>query len=213
MLDELIKRIPPLLHPVVEVAQAFAASTEVRYACGSFPDIFTVDHESRPAARRLWVRVRPSLNLDSPLPSLAESGSTCLHACHAAYVSDQPLLVTALLPHGVRFPSPRIGTVATLDHSMWFHSAFRSDQWLLYDMASPRAGSGRALATGSLYRPDTGALVASVAQQGVLKLTKPSVAATSAELAWKGFAATEKTAVYNRLRKLKRELFNQPKSE
>lgn len=80
-------------------------------------------------------------------------------------------------------------------------------------MYARRAGSGRAIATGSLYRPDTGALVASVAQQGVLKLSKPSMAATGAELAWKGFAAVEKTAMYDRLRKLKREALNQPKAD
>ena len=127
-----------------------------------------------------WVRVREPI---SDAPGLDE-------AC-AAYLSDQPLLLTALRPHGLQFPSPRLGAVATLDHSMWFHGRFSANEWLLYDMTSPFAGSGRALCFGHLYRPDTGALVVSCAQQGVMRLAKPSLRRTLAELGWRGAKALE----------------------
>ena len=69
---------------------------------------------------------------------------------------------------------------------MWFHAPFRADKWLLYEMTSPHAGSGVALSFGHLYRPDTGQLVVSCAQQGVLRLAKPSATGVAADLAIRG---------------------------
>lgn len=59
-----------------------------------------------------------------------------LHCCVAAYVSDFALLGTVLLP----YPEYRAKFAASLDHSMWFHSTFRSDEWMLYECESPWAG-------------------------------------------------------------------------
>lgn len=59
-----------------------------------------------------------------------------LHCCVAAYVSDYAFLGTALLPH----PNCRAKFAASLDHAMWFHSTFRSDEWMLYECESPWAG-------------------------------------------------------------------------
>ena len=92
----------------------------------------------------------------------------------------------SLRPHSIGFPSPKLGAFATLDHSMWFHAPFKADEWLLYEMSSPHAGAGRALCFGHLYRPDTGQLVVSVAQQGVLRLAKPSLASKAAIAGWRG---------------------------
>ena len=63
----------------------------------------------------------------------------------AAYFSDHNLLACALRPHGIPFPSPKLGVFVSLDHSMWFHAPFRCDEWLLYDMDSPALRSGRGL--------------------------------------------------------------------
>jgi len=63
-------------------------------------------------------------------------GNMKLHCCVAAYVSDFALLGTILLPYSkykARF-------TASLDHAMWFHSTFRSDEWMLYECESPWAG-------------------------------------------------------------------------
>ena len=52
---------------------------------------------------------------------------------------------------------------------MWFHRPFRADQWLLYAQAIPGTSGGRAFARGSVFTRD-GALVASVAQEGVSQI-------------------------------------------
>uniref|UniRef100_W5K6J2 Acyl-coenzyme A thioesterase 8 n=3 Tax=Astyanax mexicanus TaxID=7994 RepID=W5K6J2_ASTMX len=88
-----------------------------------------------------------------------------LHCCVAAYVSDYSLLPTALLP----YPKYRVQFSASLDHAMWFHSTFRSDEWMLYECESPWAGGSRGLVHGRLWRQD-GVLAASCAQEGVLRV-------------------------------------------
>lgn len=59
-----------------------------------------------------------------------------LHRCVAAYISDWLLLGTALVP----YPRFRSSMMASLDHSMWFHSHFKADEWMLYECESPRSG-------------------------------------------------------------------------
>lgn len=63
-------------------------------------------------------------------------GNMKLHCCVAAYVSDYAFLGTALLP----YPNYRVKFSASLDHAMWFHSTFRTDEWMLYECESPWAG-------------------------------------------------------------------------
>ena len=38
--------------------------------------------------------------------------------------------------------------MASLDHAMWFHRAFRADEWLLYSQRTPSASGARGFATG-----------------------------------------------------------------
>ncbi|KAM4588096.1 acyl-coenzyme A thioesterase 8 [Odontesthes bonariensis] len=99
-------------------------------------------------------------------------GNMKLHCCVAAYVSDFALLGTILLPYSeykARF-------TASLDHAMWFHNTFRSDEWMLYECESPWAGSSRGLVQGRLWRRD-GVLAASCSQEGVLRV-KPATDAS-----------------------------------
>ena len=93
-----------------------------------------------------------------------------VHQYMLAYASDFHLAGTALYPHGKSFWSPDM-MVASLDHSIWFHSELRMDDWLLYVMKSPRAGKGRGLNMGSIYTR-SGQLVASVAQEGLMRSLK-----------------------------------------
>uniref|UniRef100_A0A8C4F3U6 Acyl-coenzyme A thioesterase 8 n=1 Tax=Dicentrarchus labrax TaxID=13489 RepID=A0A8C4F3U6_DICLA len=72
-----------------------------------------------------WVRARGYIG----------EGNMKLHCCVAAYVSDYAFLGTALLP----YPDYRAMFSASLDHAMWFHSTFRSDEWMLYECESPWA--------------------------------------------------------------------------
>lgn len=60
---------------------------------------------------------------------------------------------------------------ASLDHSMWFHSGFRMDEWMLYEMESPRLNNERGLAFGKIFRRD-GTLAVTVSQEGLLRLRK-----------------------------------------
>lgn len=91
-----------------------------------------------------------------------------LHQCALAYLSDWSLLDTCTQPHGISFMQPNFQT-ASLDHAMWFHQAFRADEWLLYTQDSPAAGGGRGFNRGLIFTRD-GRLVASVAQEGLIRL-------------------------------------------
>lgn len=91
-----------------------------------------------------------------------------LHQCVLAYASDFALLRTATLPHDISYRQSNVD-MASIDHAMWFHRAFRSDEWLLYDMESPSASNSRGFAHGRVFTRD-GKLVASVAQEGLMRV-------------------------------------------
>ena len=61
---------------------------------------------------------------------------------------------------------------ASLDHAVWFHRAVRADEWLLFDLAPHQIKGTRGLATGDVFSAQ-GELVATVAQQGLIRL-RPS---------------------------------------
>jgi len=118
----------------------------------------------RRAQRKVWMRAT------GPLPE-----TPALHAYLLAYVSDFAFITTALLPHGVTGHAPGM-QVASLDHVMWFHHAVRVDEWLLYVMDSPAASGARGLVRGAVYSQD-GRLVASTAQEGLIRMRKPGPSA------------------------------------
>ena len=91
-----------------------------------------------------------------------------LHAAIATFASDLTLVGTILRRHGL---SPWDDAVfgASLDHCMWFHRPFRADEWLLYDQTSPAACGARGLSLGC-STTETAQLVASVAQEGLVRL-------------------------------------------
>lgn len=91
-----------------------------------------------------------------------------VQAAILAYLSDMTLLDTSLHPHG-RGIFDRDMQAASLDHAMWFHRPCKLDDWLLYAQDTPSASGARGLNRGALYTRD-GALVASVAQEGLIRL-------------------------------------------
>jgi acyl-CoA thioesterase-2 len=113
----------------------------------------------RPPRQTVWIRATGALP-DNP----------SLHQCVLAYASDMTLLDTCLLPHGYSVMSPNM-QLASLDHAMWFHRPFRADEWLLYVQDSPSASGARGFNRGTVYRRD-GALVASVAQEGLIRVRR-----------------------------------------
>jgi len=116
--------------------------------------------EPREPYQRLWIRADGQL-ADDPL----------LHACVATYASDLSLFDTIIHPHAVRWGDPTF-MAASLDHCMWFHRAFRADEWLLFDTDSPVAAGGRGLARGFLF-DRSGRLVVSMVQEGLVRMRTP----------------------------------------
>jgi acyl-CoA thioesterase-2 len=94
-----------------------------------------------------------------------------VHRCLLAYATDHALITTALRPHG-RSWVLHDTLVASIDHALWFHRAARFDEWLLYVMESPSAQAARGLARGQIF-DRAGRLVASVAQEGLLRDLRP----------------------------------------
>ncbi len=90
-----------------------------------------------------------------------------VHQCVLAYASDMTLLDTALVPLGKTVFNEDV-MAASLDHALWFHRPFRADEWLLYAEDSPNLGGARGFARGLIFASD-GTLVASVAQEGLLR--------------------------------------------
>ncbi|MFZ0729759.1 MAG: acyl-CoA thioesterase II [Methylovirgula sp.] len=105
----------------------------------------------------VWIRASGALP-DDP----------AVHRAVLAYLSDMTLLDAALVAHGRTIFEPDL-QVASLDHALWFHRPFRADQWLLYAQDSPNSGGARGLTRGLIYDRN-GSLVASVAQEGLIRL-------------------------------------------
>lgn len=93
------------------------------------------------------------------------------HRAALAYASDYSILEPVLRAHGIAWATPGL-KIASLDHAMWWHRDARVDEWLLYVQESPSASGGRGLALGRIYTRD-GRLVASVAQEGMIRVPEP----------------------------------------
>ncbi len=93
-----------------------------------------------------------------------------IHQCVLAYASDMMLLDAALIPHQRSVFSEDI-MAASLDHALWFHRSFRADGWMLYAQDSPNLSGSRGFSRGSIFSSD-GTLIASVAQEGLLRLRR-----------------------------------------
>lgn len=132
--------------------------------------------EIRPCAPRNWLSPEKSppqqyswFRAAKVLPD-----DPVLHRATLAYASDMLLLGTSLLPYGTDWMRPTL-QLASLDHALWLHEPFRADQWLLYATDSPWAGHARGFNRGRIFTQD-GRLVASVAQEGLMRVRADSQA-------------------------------------
>jgi len=119
-------------------------------------------YESRdklPPRQNVWIR------LAGPVPD-----DRALQSALHAYLSDMTLLDTSTFAHGRGLFDPDI-QAASLDHSMWFHRPHPLDDWLLYTQDSPSSSGSRGFSRGTLYARD-GTLIASVAQEGLVRLRR-----------------------------------------
>jgi acyl-CoA thioesterase-2 len=115
----------------------------------------------RPPYQQVWFKLTERIGDDANT-----------HRALLAYASDFHLIGTTTFPHGISYLQPNV-QMASLDHAMWFHRPFRVDEWLLYSCDSPTAQGARGLARGSIYNRD-GALVASTAQEGLIRVLPPA---------------------------------------
>ncbi|MGX9957850.1 acyl-CoA thioesterase II [Xanthomonas euvesicatoria] len=111
----------------------------------------------RPPFQQMWLRLNDPIGDD-----------VGLHQALLAYASDFQLLGTSTFPHGISYYTPNV-QMASLDHALWFHRPFRTDDWLLYSLDSPTAQGSRGLARGQFFTRD-GVLVASTTQEGLIRV-------------------------------------------
>jgi acyl-CoA thioesterase-2 len=106
--------------------------------------------------QRFWLRTAERL------PDRADR-----HACALTYISDLLMVSTVLARHGLAGTSPGVQS-ASIDHAVWFHGAFRADEWVRYEQVSPTAADGRGLCAGEMFDAG-GGLIATVRQEVLLR--------------------------------------------
>lgn len=161
---------PEELEPEAEVRRRFAeqARPEARHHFLAPRPV-----EMRAVEGRHWLNAGPAAPVShswfrtvAPLPD-----DPRIHRAVLAYASDMSLLGTCALPHGLSWARGEVIT-ASLDHALWFHEPFRADEWLLYVTDSPWSGNGRGFNRGRIFTRE-GRLVASVAQEGMIRRAQP----------------------------------------
>jgi len=110
---------------------------------------------------RNWIRARAEIGPDQHL-----------HQAILAYASDMGLLETSMRPHGVTWQTPGLQS-ASLDHAIWFHRPSNFNDWHLYAQDSPSASGARGFIRGQIFSRE-GSLVASIAQEGLLRQRQPA---------------------------------------
>lgn len=126
--------------------------------------------EIRPVTARNWFKPekREPLQMSWFRICAPVGDDPALHRAILSYASDMALLGTSMLPHGIHWMTHKLQS-ASLDHAVWLHEDFRADDWLLYVTDSPWSGHARGFNRGQIFARD-GRLVASVAQEGLMRL-------------------------------------------
>ena len=121
-----------------------------------------LDKKSLPPNMDVWFKLKgDSLKLD-----LATKQQIL------TYISDYNILSAALNPHA-HIANYGNTQVASLDHSMWFFRDFNLNDWMLFSFESPSTFGARGFTRGDIFSRD-GTLVASVAQEGLMRPMKKS---------------------------------------
>jgi acyl-CoA thioesterase-2 len=116
--------------------------------------------ETAPPFSNIWMRARAEIGPDQHL-----------HQAILAYASDMGLLETSMRPHGITWQTGGLQS-ASLDHAIWFHRPCNFNDWHLYAQESPSASGARGFVRGQVFSAD-GILVASIAQEGLIRQRKP----------------------------------------
>ena len=111
-----------------------------------------------------WMRVPEDLG-DDPM----------VHACALAYLSDEDLLGVAVLPHSLGGQWDAL-MCASLDHAVWFHRPVRASDWLVFHLSGHGVADARGMAIARVFDA-SGAHVATVAQEGLVRVRNPALGA------------------------------------
>ena len=143
-----------------------ADSTKIEWGIGL--DTRLESESTDPARHRVWARFTDTLSDrdDDHFAALAYLSDT---NAMDAVVSAHP--ANALLSDKPGESWDDVYMAASLDHVVWFHRPVRADEWLLFDLAPHQIRGTRGLATGDVFDAK-GLLVATVAQQGVIRVRK-----------------------------------------
>lgn len=124
------------------------------------PDDLYLKVDTRQPQQTVWLKTQEAIELPGQL-----------HAAALAFASDYTILESGLRNHGISWAHKGMAS-ASLDHAMWFHRPFDINRWMLYEQQSPSAQGSRNLNLGKIYQD--GVLVASIAQEGMLRVPEHS---------------------------------------
>lgn len=105
----------------------------------------------------IWFKMRNELPPGSP---------QILHRAILAYATDQFMLEPIMRAHGMFWLSPDV-SLATLDHTIWWHRNVNMSDWVLAELNSPSAQGGRGLSLAKFFQ--NGIHVATMAQEGMTR--------------------------------------------
>jgi len=107
-----------------------------------------------------WMKVKDSLRQDQ----------LHKHICGLAYLSDKHSVSAIVLPYP---KDSRSLQRASIDHSIWVHRPFRSDEWLLGVFRTSVSHAGKGLCHIEFYQ--NGTLVATCVQEGLARFWPKSL--------------------------------------
>lgn len=97
-----------------------------------------------------------------------------IHQALFAHSTDLTLIGTALRPVAGLSEADSVDKIQTAvtSHSIWFHRAFRLDEWVLIAQECPSLGGARGFGIGHAYGAG-GELIASFAQESMIRQIEP----------------------------------------
>ena len=157
-LQSLPELLEPHLHKIPKKIQPLYTEAGTPFDIRPSEPTFPWDPTVRPPTRAFWIRAK------EPLPD-----DQRVHEALLTYASDWGFLEAAIFPHPTALWKPEL-RAASLSHSMHFHQPFRLDrQWVCHAVRSPVSSGGRGYVVGEVWTED-GVLVASTAQEGLMRL-------------------------------------------
>lgn len=116
--------------------------------------------QDKPPEHSIWMKAAGSLG--------ERIDDVAMNQCVLAFASDYAILEACVRVKGMNWLNKQLRS-ASLDHSMWFHRQFRVEDWLMNQQECISLSDSRGFAAGKIYTA-SGELVASVAQEGMIRL-------------------------------------------